>query len=79
MHDPFRNYDQWKTASPPEYDEDEDPKMVTMYCPSCGEYNRLPKTDEMLVAPTTEWYIICPNCGTKFNVVIGFYEITDDT
>lgn len=31
MRDPFARYDQWKTASPPEYDDD----LESQWCPHC--------------------------------------------
>ena len=53
-------------------------QWVELYCPKCGESSII-EGEYPGIVPTTDWMLDCPECGTTWRVVIGFYEVEKET
>ena len=42
---------------------------ITIYCPSCGEYNECAPFD---IEPGIECYFECSQCGAEFNLIVDY-------
>ena len=75
MHDPFRNYDQWKTAAP-EYDEET--REFQVYWTCCEKYST-EDLDLDVIAPGESLEMDCPFCEQRFKLDLEFYSIARPT